>query len=392
MWWHDPRLQKAHEHARRLGAWGNMLLLGLFVWLLCMAFGDAHRAWRAVLINFIYFTPLAVGMVVWPAAIIAARGEHWLTDRLRRTALLSVGFAPVCLAAFFLLWLGRNWWAGWLHDAHLTNGAWLNSWFLFSRDAVALVLLWGMATWFAQDTRPQPDKGRAGWLAFVYCAVFSLLGFDLVMALDPHWVSSLFGGYFFITGMYIAVNGWTFSVLLLDPPVGAPHRKDMGKLVVAFSLLSTYMMFCQLLPIWYESLPEEVRFVIPRLRYAPWNRVSMVLLPTVYLGPLVLLLSNRLKGSIFYLRAVTLLVLVGMWFERWWLVTPTLGGKMVLGLPEISMTAAFLAAYILSRRFGASLIPYPEEGAPGSVDYSREGGGIPAGCVCAPAVEEVIHD
>ena len=300
-------------------------------------------------------------MVVWPAAIAAARGEHWLHDRIRRPALLSLGFAPVCLAAFLLLFLGRNHWAGWLHDGHLHNGAWLNSQFLFTRDGLALLLFWWMAARFARDSRPQPDKGHAAWLAFIYCMVFSLLGFDLVMALDPHWVSSLFGGYFFITGMYIAVNGWTFSVLLLDPPAGAPFRKDMGKLVVAFSLLSTYMMFCQLIPIWYESLPHEVRFVIPRLREAPWNRVSLLLLPTVYLGPLVLLLSNRLKGSIFYLRAITLMVLTGMWFERWWLVTPSLGGKLVIGLPEIGMTAAFLSAFMFSRQWGERLIPLPDE-------------------------------
>ena len=169
----------------------------------------------------ISLTPLAAGMVVWPAVINAARGEHWLNDRLRRPALLSLGFAPVSLAAFFLLFLGRGYWAGWLHVEHLHNGAWLNSRFLFTRDLAALLLFWGMAAWSARDTRPQPGKGRAGWLAFIYCAVFSLLGFDLVMALDPHWVSSLFGGYFFITGMYIArtmnLNWVTPDEVLLNP-------------------------------------------------------------------------------------------------------------------------------------------------------------------------------
>ena len=397
MWWDDHRVKKAHAVARWMGALGIAMSLGLLVWLLCLLLGDANRAWRAVLINFLYFTSLAAGMVTWPAAITAARGEHWLHDRIRRPALLSLGFAPVCFVVFFLLFLGRSWWAGWLHDEHLHNGAWLNSWSLFTRDGVALLLFWGMAAFFALDSRPQPNKGRAGWLAFVYCAVFSLLGFDLVMALDPHWVSSLFGGYFFITGMYIGVNGWTFSVLLLDPPAGAPFRKDLGKLIVAFSLMSTYMMFCQLIPIWYESLPEEVRFVIPRLRYTPWNRVSLLLLPTVYLGPLVLLLSNRLKGSITYLRAITLMVLVGMWFERWWEVTPSLGGKLAIGLPEISMTVVFLAAFIYSRKLGAYLIPIPEDAPagsadPGSASHSREGGSIPAGCVSSPATEEASND
>ena len=349
--------------ARRTGAWAALLLLGLLAWSAALALDDAHRAWRAVLVNFIYFTPLSAGMVVWPAVIAAARGEHWLTERIRGRALPSLGFAPFCLAAFAGLWVGRDYWAGWLHAEHLHNGAWLNSWFLFTRDGLALLVFWWAASRFARDARPQPGKGRAAWLAFIYCAVFSLLGFDLVMSLDPHWVSSLFGGYFFITGMYIAVCGWTRAVLLLDPPESAAHRKDMGKLVVAFSLLSTYMMFSQLIPIWYESLPEEIRFVIPRLKEDPWRRLSLTLLCTVYLGPLVLLLVNRLKGSITYLRTVTLMVLVGMWFERFWLVTPTLGGELSIGPAELGMTAAFLAAFMLGRGWGAGLIPAREGSA-----------------------------
>ncbi len=344
----ESKRQQMQGLALKLGVWGGMLLFGALVWLLCLGFGDSHRAWRAVLINFIYFTPLAAGMVVWPAVITASRGDNWMNDALRRPALAAMSFAPVCFAAFLLLWAGRAYWAEWLHVEHLHNRAWLNSWFLFTRDLLALLIFWWVAARFAKTARTQPDKGRAGMLAFVYCVVFSLLGFDLVMSLDPHWFSSLFGGYFFITGMYLAVAGWTFAVLLQNPPMDAAHRKDLAKLIVAFSILSTYMMFCQLLPIWYENLPEEVRFVIPRLRTSPWKGLSLALLLSVYLGPLVLLLTNRSKGSITYLRVITGGLLVGMWFERWWLVTPTLGGRMILGLEELSMTAVFASAFVLA--------------------------------------------
>jgi hypothetical protein len=263
-----------------------------------------------------------------------------------------MAFAPACFVAFFLLWLGRFHWAVWANQPGLHNAVWLNPGFLFTRDALALVLFWWTAARFVRSRNPL-SGGSAGMLAFVYCVVFSLLGFDLVMALDPHWYSSLFGAYFFITGLYTAIAAWTFNVLLEKPAVDAAHRKDLAKLIVAFSLLSTYMMFCQLIPIWYENLPEEVRFVIPRLRISPWRWVSLGLLATVYLGPLILLLPNRAKGSICYLRAIVLLLLAGMWMERWWLVTPTLGGKFAIGLPEAGATAAFLAAFIMSiRRLG----------------------------------------
>ena len=84
------------------------------------------------------------------------------------------------------------------------------------------------------------------------------------MALDPHWYSLLFGGYFFISGMYIAVAAWVAPSATVDDRSTPDHLHDLGKLVVAFSLLTTYMMYSQLLPIWYENLPEEIRFLVPR--------------------------------------------------------------------------------------------------------------------------------
>ncbi len=349
----DTILQKTQRRwTEGRHVWRDLLIAGLAVWGAYLVLGDAGRAWRAVLINFIFFTPLAAGMVVWPAAITAARGGAWLPP-VRPRALKALGFAPVCFVAFIALFIGRTHWAPWLHDEHLHQGVWLSTPFLFGRDLVALGVFWWAARRFAREAEDvEYAKGSAGLLAFIYGIVFSLLGFDLVMALDPHWYSSLFGGYFFITGMYIGVAAWTFSVLRQDPPVDAAHRKDLGKLLVAFSILSTYMMYSQLLPMWYENLPDEVRFVIPRLRLEPWRWVSLGLLTTVYLGPLVLLISNRLKGNILYLRTIVTLVLVGMWIERWWLVTPTLGGPLRLGLPELGMTAAFLSAFLLSTGSG----------------------------------------
>jgi hypothetical protein len=122
-------------------------------------------------------------------------------------------------------------------------------------------------------------------------------------------------------------------------------------------------MFSQLIVIWYENLPDEVRFVVPRLELNPWIWVSAGLLAVVYLGPLVLLLTRASKRSVGYLGAVALAVLVGLWVERWWAVTPTLGGARVIGPAEIALTAAFVAALALAvgqfhRRMPAT---YPQE-------------------------------
>ncbi|MBE3070608.1 MAG: hypothetical protein IMZ66_10285, partial [Planctomycetes bacterium] len=316
---------------------------------------DPPRAWRALLINFIYFTPLAAGMVTWPAVLTLARGT-WFAP-VERPALAAVAFAPVSLAALAALWFGRTHWAAWMHETDLHNAAWLNETFLFARDAAALVVLWAVAVWFVRGRRRGRPKAPAAWLVLAYAVVFTLLAFDLVMALDPHWFSALFGGYFFISGMYTAVAAWTLSALLSRPAPERGRRHDLGRLLVAFSLLTMYMMFSQLIVIWYGNLPDEVRFVIPRLNLLPWRWVSAALLGVIYLGPLVFLLPARAKQSPAYLGAAASVVLVGMWVERWWLVTPTLGGDPVIGPVEISITAAFVAALVLAMRWGAARLP-----------------------------------
>jgi len=359
----EPIMASSGQRSLRGPAvWSVVLILGLGGWIGALIVGDPHRAWRALLINFLYFTPLASGMVTWSAVIMAARGAAM--EPMKRSGLIGVAFAPVSLLMFAALWFGRSYWAGWMHYEGLSQGLWLDDTFVFARDGIALAILWALAAVFVLRLRRSRPKLLAGWLAFTYCAVFSLVAFDLVMALDPLWFSTLFGGYFFISGMYIAISAWTISAIVQRPPADEEHRRDFGKLIVAFSLLTTYMMFSQLIPIWYGNLPHEVRFVVPRLRLSPWRWFSLFLVLTVYLGPLVLLLGRRSKGSKPYLTAIAMLVLVGMWMERWWLVTPTLSDRVTLGLTELSITAASLAALILCvGAFSRRMPPeFPEEG------------------------------
>jgi hypothetical protein len=338
----QPGQGRSHRRLA-LAGWGAACALGLAAWVACASGPDPARAWRALLINFLFFTPLAAGMVVWPALLTSARAK-WLAP-VRRSAMVAVAFAPVSLAAFVALWFGRRHWALWMNEPDLHNSAWLNETFLFSRDAVALLLLWALAVIYVAGMRRWKTKKLPALLVLAYALVFSLLGFDMVMALDPHWFSALFGGYFFISGMYGAVVAWTIVTLHHRPLPDRDRLHDLGKLIVTFSLLTMYMMYSQLIVIWYEQLPEEVRFVIPRLTLPPWVGVSAVLLGTVYLGPLVFLLPARAKRSAHYLGAVCAALLAGLWVERWWLVTPTSGGAMVLGLEELSITVAMAAAF-----------------------------------------------
>jgi hypothetical protein len=115
-----------------------------------------------------------------------------------------------------------------------------------------------------------------------------------------------------------------------------------------------------LLPIWYANLEHEVRFLIPRMQLMPWKAVSAALLFTVYLGPLILLLLARLKRAPWYLGAASALLLIFLWIERWWLITPVFEpGELQLGMVELSAAVALLGVFA----YGIAVVQRPVSAA-----------------------------
>ncbi len=348
-------------------AWIVLFVAGLAAWLVLLLglADDPARSWRALLINFLFFAPLAAGMVTWSAIVVCSNGR-W-PGGTERLAWSGFGFLLPSFLILIGLWIGSSDWAPWYGKTDLKQGFWLDNLFLFARNIGALFLLWACAFWYLNR---RLEGRRAAWssggtLIAAFCVIFSLVGFDFVMALDPEWYSMVFGAYFFISSLYGAILMWALLVVF-EPRYGPDCRHDFGSLILAFGVLTTYFFFIQLLTIWYENLPDETSFTIDRKNYFEWMIVSAVIVGIVYLGPLVMLLTGWAKRNRFFLGGVTMLLLVGLWFERWWLVTPTFQRTPVLGWAELSASAAILGL------FGASLqavrkylpsVPAEKEGA-----------------------------
>lgn len=351
MRWNDPKT----------AVWAIIFLIGLIGWLLLLP-REAERAWRGFLVAFLYVTPLAGGLVAWSGIAVSSRGK-W-PGEMERYALSATAFAFPSLIALVLLGIFSRRWAPWaLVRPH--QGLWLSPPFVFGRDLVCLAIFWILAVAYRRHRERGEGNISAPWLVFIYCIVFSQLGFDLIMGLDPKWYSSLFGGYVFISGFYVAMACWTL-LCTVRPGVDPERMRDCGNLLLAFCLLTTYMLFCQLLPIWYENLPKEIRYVVPRLNFNPWFAVSSLLLVWVYLGPLALLLWARGKKKRGYLGFVAAYVLTGMWVERLWLVNGGLTERIPLGIPEFApllLLAGLLGAGMtLTARRLPAVMPDNKEG------------------------------
>ena len=353
-----------------LGApiWAAVALAGAGIWAAC-AGGEVEqtaRAWRGLLVAFLFFTPLAAGMVVWSAVVALFHGR-WVVG-IERWALGGAAMAPLSLAAYVVLWMGGMHCGAWSRQPLAGQEFWFGQTFVLARDLAGLILLWGLSWWYVRRRtvggtaclqavrtgckHPVPPPGAlSAVLALTYAGVMTLLALDLAMSLDPRWYSTLFGGYFLTAGLYAAAAAWTLAALL-SRSASDSQRHDLGMILVAMALITTYMMYSQLLPIWYGNLPRETRYVVPRLREPPWTSVSAALLAAAYLGPLVLLLSRGAKRCPFCLGAVSVLILAGLWLERWWLVTPAIvkeyptdaPGLSSIGLADLAAAAAFAGA------------------------------------------------
>lgn len=345
-------------------AWTALFVIGLLGWLL-MVFGpEPARTWRALLINFIYFVPLAAALVTWSAVVVASNGG-WAKGAERLT---WTGYAFIVPSFILLiaLWIGSPQWAAW-YGALVSQGFWLNNTFLFVRDIAALIIFWAVAYWYLRRRTTPGDRAgaqlAASILIVVFCIVFSLIGFDLVMALQPTWRSTIFGGYFFISSLYLGIICWAL-LTALHPRFGPEIRDDFGKLIITFCILTTYFFFMQLLTYWYENVPRETSYIVPRWNYEGWGIVSAIIIAVLYLGPIALFLSKRAKRNRVYMIAVAAVLMAVSWVERWWLVAPGFSREVQFGLPEIFSAAGVLGLFGLSWLLSRGKIPeFPDEGS-----------------------------
>jgi hypothetical protein len=385
-----------------LGLGGGLTLLGLILFVGALSGADADRAWQMFHVNWLYFTGLAGGSVAF-AAVQKITNAKW-SGLVIRFAEASVAFLPVSLVALVLIFtLGYEAVYGpmqvALHQLQHAKAIWLSQGFMFARLGLGLGLL-TLLGWRLVRADMVPDmfaaRGVAGgrgrrydrWTrrydgepatlaaqeetihrlapgyVVLYSIVFTLIAFDGIMALQPHWFSNLLGAFYFM-GSFL--GGHMLLALLMM--YGASHlgvadlvspkqRHDLGKLCFGFTVFWTYLGWAQFLVIWYGNLPEETGFVFARL-WGHWLPLAWAVLFGMFLIPFFGLLGVAPKKTKVVLGFFATVSLVALWLERYLLVMPSvtaLPGPR-FGLPEIGPTLLMTGLYLLSYALFARTFP-----------------------------------
>jgi hypothetical protein len=353
----------------------GLAIAGTVVFILTASSREPLRAWIAYLVNFLFWTGLAFGAVIF-AAVLNITGATWGRP-LKRLAESFAAYLPVSFLLFWVLYLGRAEVFYWVRSPDPHKALWLNVPFLFIRDGVSLLLMTVIALalvfysvkgdmqWMGQlETGETAGVQTRGWEmtwrkqqilspALVISAAFvlSLIGFDLVMSLDPHWHSTLIGGYFFIGCFYTGLAALYFLTMVsrkvkpFSEYLQPRQFHDLGKLVMAFCLFTGYLFYAQFLTIWYGNLPQETRYVILRVKLTPWEPLAWGILFAIFLGPFFMFLSRNVKIRQIPVIIISGVIMIGMWLERFILVAPSLGvhgSTIPVGFIEVLVTAGFL--------------------------------------------------
>ena len=230
-----------------------------------------------------------------------------------------------------------------------------------------------------QDTGADPGRARrlrslsgGGLVLLALTTTFAAI--DWGMSLAPHWFSTIYGAFFIV--------GWTLSALSLtivlvallsgEPPLAEAVRPvtvhDLGKLLLAFTMLWAYLNLSQGLIVWSGNLAEETPFYVHRF-HDGWSWMAVALLLFHFALPFALLLSRDLKRDARRLGAVAALMLVMRLVDLFWLIGPDLAGHGLRAVPLrvhwMDLAAAFglggLWLFLLARRLRSRpLLPVGE--------------------------------
>ena len=221
-----------------------------------------------------------------------------------------------------------------------------------------------------QDVEPDPSIPKAqrrvsAWGLAVTAITTSFASFDILMSLDPHWFSTIFGVYFF-AGSFMAIMAFIALISMtlqkagmLTGVVTTEHYQDLGKLLFGFVFFWAYIAFSQYMLIWYASMPEETIFFRRRLENG-WEVSSGILLFGHFVIPFIVLLSRPAKRLLPVLAFMCVWMLVMHWFDFHWIVMPVLHEQATFHLLDfttwIGLFGVFLGIviYRLSRH---SLVP-----------------------------------
>ncbi len=340
-------LMVAYLLARGTGVWGLNVPVG----------------WAWDITNFVFWVGIGhAGTLI--SAILFLLRQRWRTSINRFAEAMTI-FAVACAGIFPAIHTGRVWFDYWLFPLPNQMAMWPNFrspllWDVFAVSTYATVsaLFWYMG--MIPDLATLRDRARGtvrqvvygllalGWrgsnrhwhrfeVAYLLLAalatplvlsVHSVVSFDFAVSIIPGWHATIFPPYFVAGAIF---SGFAMVVTLVIPTrriyrlervITLRHLDNMAKVILATGLMVGTAYGTEFFIAWYSGSAVEGFTFLNRAfgpyAWAYWTMVTCnVLVPQLFW-------FKRLRANLGLLWVASVLVNVGMWFERFVIIVTSL--------------------------------------------------------------------
>ncbi|HXZ28358.1 MAG TPA: NrfD/PsrC family molybdoenzyme membrane anchor subunit [Terriglobales bacterium] len=341
-----------------LMATGYLFLRGVGIWGI-----DVPVAWGFAIVNFVWWIGIGHAGTLISAILLLLR-QSW-RNSINRFAEAMTLFAVACAGLFPLLHLGRPWLFYWLFPYPSSMGVWPNfrSPLVWDVFAVSTYFTVSLMFWFVgliPDLATLRDRSQNRWARMVYgflamgwrgsarhwkryddaylllaglatplvISVHTVVSFDFAVAILPGWHTTIFPPYFVAGAIY---SGFAMVLVLaipirkvygLEGLITMRHLENSAKVMLATGLIVAYGYAVEAFMAWYSGNPYDLYMTVNRA-LGPYRVLYWLLIACNIVIPQALWVKKvRTRPLLLFL--VSLVVLLGMWLERFVIVVISL--------------------------------------------------------------------
>ena len=337
----------SYEVFTGVGVWGN----------------NSPVFWGWPITDFVFWVGIGhAGTLI--SAILFLFRQRWRTS-INRFAEAMTLFAVCCAGIFPVFHVGRVWRAYWLLPLPNSMDMWPNFrspllWDVFAVSTYAIVsaLFWYVG--LIPDLATMRDRAKTFWKRRVFgffslgwrgsnrhwrhyekaylllaglstplvLSVHSIVSFDFAVSVIPGWHTTIFPPYFVAGAVFsgfamvvtlLIIVRWVFSLQHL---ITMDHFEKMNKIIVATGTIVGYAYGVEFFMAWYSGNPYEQFVFLNRAMgpyaWAYWTMISCnVVFPQLFW-------FKCIRRSIPVMFAISIVVNIGMWFERFVIISTSL--------------------------------------------------------------------
>ena len=337
----------AYQVGTGVGVWGLMVPV----------------AWAWDITNFVWWIGIGhAGTLI--SAILCLLRQRWRTSINRAAEAMTI-FAVICAGIFPAFHVGRVWFAWWLLPIPNANGIWpqFRSPLLWDVFAVSTYFTVSLLFWYMgliPDLATMRDRAKSklrqiayglaalGWTgsnrhwwnyekAYLLLAglstplvlsVHSIVSFDFAVSQVPGWHTTIFPPYF-VAGAIFSGFGMVLTLVLplravckLQDVITVRHVELMCKVLLATGSMVGYAYAMEFFIAWYGGNPYEL-YAFQNRAFGPywWSYWTMITCNVI--SP-HFFWSKRLRTNLWFVFVISIVVNIGMWFERFVIIVTSL--------------------------------------------------------------------